>query len=288
MSDIVDLERDLRLIRAPNPSPMTHTGTNTYLLGRGSFAVIDPGPALDAHLEGILEATGGRISDILVTHAHLDHSGLARALSDETGAPVRAFGGPRAGRSAVMETLADPGGGEGVDRDFLPDAMLADGEEIEGEGWSVTALWTPGHFCNHLSFAWRDVVFTGDLVMGWASSLVSPPDGDLTQFMASCRRLSRGAWRRFHPGHGDPVEDPAGRLRWLISHRLEREAQILSLLADGPSTPAGLASRIYNHHDPRLLPAAERNVFAHLIDMRERNLVESDPALDRNTLFALR
>ncbi|WOI56573.1 MBL fold metallo-hydrolase [Palleronia sp. LCG004] len=282
------LEPGLRLLRAPNPSPMTHTGTNTYLLGQGPVAVIDPGPGDPAHLDAILAATGGQVSHIFVTHAHLDHAALAPALAAATGAPVLAFGDARAGRSEVMQRMADAGGGEGVDRDFRPDWHLADGEAVTGPDWTLTALWTPGHFCNHLSFAWGDALFTGDLVMGWASSLVSPPDGDLTQFMSSCRRLATGRWRRFHPGHGDPIDDPKRRLHWLISHRQEREAQILDCLADGPARPGELVSRIYTGIEPHLLPAAERNVLAHLVDLTVRGLVRPEPDLGPTALFQKR
>ncbi|MWD29262.1 MBL fold metallo-hydrolase [Aquicoccus sp. SCR17] len=267
----------LRRVLAPNASPMTFRGTNSYILGEGEVAVIDPGPADPAHLEALLAALapGERVTHILVTHAHLDHSPLARPLSERTGAPVLAHGDAGAGRSEVMEALARSGmagGGEGVDAAFAPDERLADGTVVAGRDWQVEALHTPGHFGNHLSFAWGDAVFTGDLVMGWASSLVSPPDGDLTDFMASCERLAARDWRVFHPGHGAPVEAPAGRLAWLLEHRRGREAQILSALGSEPRDSTELAALIYTDTDPALLPAASRNVFAHLVDLAGRGL----------------
>lgn len=272
------LQPGLRRILAPNPSPMTYRGTNTYLLGHRDIAVIDPGPSSDAHLQAILDALkpGQRISHIIATHSHLDHSPLAAPLSDKTGAPVLAYGGPLAGRSRVMTHLAEQGlagGGEGIDADFRPDVEVSDGEKIEGEDWTLEVIHTPGHLGNHIALAWGDVCFTADHVMGWASSLVSPPDGDLTDFMAACHKLGARNWSVFHAGHGAPITDPADRLTWLIQHRLSRESQILGALADAPGTAGELARRIYVETPSALLPAAERNVFAHLVDLAGKNRV---------------
>ncbi|GAB4384718.1 MBL fold metallo-hydrolase [Albidovulum sp.] len=276
-----ELEAGLRVILAPNPSPMTHWGTNTYLLGEGEVTLIDPGPALPAHMAAILAALrrGERIGRILVTHAHLDHSPLARPLAAATGAPVLAFGDARAGRSAAMAALAATGGlegGEGVDLAFRPDEALPDGAEIALGGATIRALHTPGHFGNHMTFLWNGLAFCGDHVMGWASSLVAPPDGDMAEYMASLDRLAALRARRFLPGHGDPIEDPAARIAALRAHRLEREAQILAALADRPATAAELAARIYLDTPPALMAAAARNVLAHLLDLRARGLVQGD------------
>lgn len=266
------LSPGLRRILAPNPSPMTYRGTNTYLLGTRDIAVIDPGPDLMPHHDAILAALGPgqAISHIFVTHSHMDHSPLARRLSATTGAPVLAYGASGSGRSDVMAQLAATGlrdAGEGIDPDFAPDRCLQDGEVVAHDEWSLTAIWTPGHLGNHLSFAWDDIVFTGDLVMGWASSLVSPPDGDLTDFMASCRKLRARGAAVFHAGHGDPILDPMARLDWLIEHRLAREASILDALEAGPATTAELAAAIYTDTPAHLIPAAMRNILAHLIDL---------------------
>ncbi|MDX2485460.1 MAG: MBL fold metallo-hydrolase [Pseudodonghicola sp.] len=274
----VRLADGLRRVLAPNPSPMTYRGTNTYLIGTRELAVIDPGPMSETHLEAVLAALepGQSISHIIVTHSHLDHSPLARPLSERTGAPVIAFGGAEAGRSAIMSELAAggiAGGGEGIDRDFAPDRVVTDGEIIEGDDWSLEVIHTPGHLGNHIALGWGGMCFTADHVMGWASSLVSPPDGDLTDFMASCRRLRARNWEAFHPGHGAPVESPSGRLDWLIEHRLAREAEILHALETGAATARSLAERIYTETPPALLGAAERNVFAHLIDLAQQNRV---------------
>ncbi len=282
----------LRRILAPNPSPMTLHGTNTYLLGTTDLAIIDPGPDDPQHLAAILSAQqpGQRITHIFVTHAHLDHSPLARRLSRESGAPVLGYGDARAGRSEIMQTLARGGllgGGEGVDHEFVPDIALEDGAIIGAEGWQLRCLWTPGHFGNHLSFASEDVVFSGDLVMGWASSLVSPPDGDLTDFMASCRRLRAVSAKVLHAGHGAPITAPKARIDWLISHRLGREAMIRKALADGPATAAGLTARIYTDTPASLRPAAERNVLAHLIDLCARRIARADGPLQASAQFRL-
>ena len=280
----------VRRLLAPNPSPMTLHGTNTYLVGTTELAVIDPGPDDPRHLAAILAALqpGQRISHILVTHAHLDHSPLARPLSQATGAPVLAYGDAQAGRSAVMRELAAEGlagGGEGVDAAFQPDQILPDGGRVAGAGWQLEAIWTPGHFGNHHCFALDDVLFTGDLVMGWASSLVSPPDGDLTDFMASCARLQRRQDRLYLPGHGAPVTDPAARIDWLIGHRRTREAAILDALTQGPATAEALAARIYTDTPAALLPAAARNVFAHLIDLTQKNKAAPEGPLSWSARF---
>lgn len=289
----VELEPGLRRILAPNPSPMTYRGTNTYLIGTGSLAVIDPGPDSAQHLEAILAAVrpGQQITHIIATHCHLDHSPLARGLSQATSAPVFAFGGADAGRSEVMSRLAGSGlagGGEGIDTGFAPDITVGDGEVITGDGWALEVIHTPGHLGNHIALAWGDACFTADHVMGWASSLVSPPDGDLTDFMASCRRLRQRSWRVFHPGHGAPVTDPAGRLDWLIAHRESREAAILQALAEAPATARTLAEQIYTETPPALLKAAERNVFAHLVDLSGRGLAAPQGPLSAAAVFERR
>ncbi|SDW36776.1 Glyoxylase, beta-lactamase superfamily II [Ruegeria halocynthiae] len=285
-----ELAPGLRRVLAPNPSPMTYRGTNTYLLGNKDIAVIDPGPLSDVHLRVILDALqpGQRISHIFVTHTHLDHSPLAAPLSGRTGAQVLAFGGPQAGRSDVMTELAQnglAGGGEGIDSDFRPDIELEDGEVVSTGDWQLEVIHTPGHLGNHIALAWGDACFTADHVMGWASSLVSPPDGDLTDFMAACHRLRAREWSVFHPGHGAPVSEPGERLDWLIQHRLTRETQILEVLAQGPATARQLAQRIYAETPDALLRAAERNVFAHLVDLTGKSRVAPDDTISATARF---
>lgn len=289
---VVQFGPGVRRLRAPNPSPMTLDGTNTYLLGERRIGVIDPGPDDTAHLDAILQAIGdGEVSHILVTHAHVDHSPLARRLASLTGAPVLAFGPATAGRRPVMERLAragHAGGGEGIDAQFAPDVTLADGDTVTGDEWQLRALHTPGHLSNHMCFAKGGTVFTGDHVMGWASSLVSPPDGDLTAFMASCAKLRDVPAETYLPGHGSPVERPLHRLEWLISHRQGREAEILSALSEGADTARDLATAIYTDTPAALLPAATRNVFAHLINLSERACVVHTGDLSADAVFSLK
>jgi glyoxylase-like metal-dependent hydrolase (beta-lactamase superfamily II) len=256
---------------------MTYRGTNTYLLGHDQLTVIDPGPASDAHLAALLAAIAGRpVQQIVVTHSHLDHSPLAHPLSQATDAPILAFGNSTAGRSAVMTTLAQSGdlhGGEGIDADFAPDRRVSHGALIPTDITPLRVIHTPGHLGNHICLRWGDAIFSGDHVMGWASSLVSPPDGDLTDFMASCTGLLAENSAVLYPGHGAPVLDPAATIQALIAHRQHREAQILAAL-DGPKTAAEITAIIYVDIPPALHAAARRNVLAHLIDLTTQTRIQ--------------
>lgn len=287
----IQLEPGLRVILADNPSPMTHWGTNTYLLGTEELVVIDPGPNNAAHLDAIVSAIGSaKLSKIIVTHAHLDHSPLAKGLKERTNAKVYAFGDALSGRSKVMDQLAASGlmgGGEGLDLSFKPDHVLAHNDTLQFGKDSLRVLHTPGHLGNHISLAWNDICFTGDHIMGWASSLVSPPDGDLTDFMASCELLAETSWRTFYAGHGAPITNPKERLEWLMSHRKSRESEILAQLADCPATAADLTKAIYTDVNPKLFDAATRNVLAHLIDLYGRNLVRPQQQFDSKAIFEL-
>ncbi len=277
------MEISPRLVRAPNPSPLTGAGTNSYLVGRGQVAVIDPGPDMDTHLRAILDALAPdeTISHIFVTHSHLDHSALSRRLSRATGAAVYALGDSAEGRRDENLTLGNIGGGEGVDHAFAPDNLLEDGGVIQGAGWAIKALWTPGHFGNHMCFEWADTLFSGDLVMGWATTLVSPPDGDMSDYLASLARLMALDHRCYFPGHGEVISDPSARLSWLWAHRHRREAQILAALGDGAHDTAALTAKIYTDVARALHPAAARNVLAHLIDLTRQNKVKPEGTLYR-------
>lgn len=290
--EAVTLAPGLRCVLAPNPSPMTYTGTNTYLLGTRDIAVIDPGPPDEAHLSAILESldTNQRISHVLVTHSHIDHSPLAMVLAQITGAKVHAFGPSSAGRAPVMSSFSNLGGGEGVDATFMPDVALAHGDQVEGSDWSLTALHTPGHMGNHLCFHWRQgkALFSGDLVMGWATSMVSPPDGHLTDFMASLELLAaRDDDDVYYCGHGMPIDAPSTRVQELLAHRRMRESQLLKALQEEALSPNQLTAMIYSDVNPALLPAAERNVIAHLIDLSERKLVKSEETLSATSRFSV-
>ncbi len=284
----------LRRLVAPNASPMTFRGTNTYLLGEAEIAVIDPGPDDPAHLAAILAAIGDprRISHIIVTHSHLDHSPLARRLAQRCSAPVLALGDSTAGRSARMQALAETvhlGGGEGVDTEFCPDICLADDQQISTREWRLRAIATPGHFSNHMCFALEDsgTVFTGDHVMSWATTLVSPPDGDLAAFMASLKKMQeRPGDRRYFPAHGAVLDDPQTMLAYQIAHRQQREAEILAVLGLGKATPRQIAQQIYTGIDPALIPMATRNVFAHLIDLMDKNITTCADPLTPDSIFS--
>lgn len=275
-----ELAPALRVLIAPNPSPMTERGTNTYLIGETSLAVIDPGPMDESHLAAILAAVrpGQRIEKILVSHTHKDHSPLARPLALATGAPVLAFGNATTGRSARMTALQDAeiGGGEGIDHDFEPDEALTDGDDVVVGSHSFQVLHTPGHLGNHLCFAWRDAVFTADHVMGWAPSLVSPPDGDLTDFMASLDRLETLGTKIYYPGHGAPIADGLSRTRALRTHRRARETAIRAAIEGGANLLWQITQQVYTDIPKEMLPAAARNVLAHLIDLDARGLIQFD------------
>jgi glyoxylase-like metal-dependent hydrolase (beta-lactamase superfamily II) len=290
----VELERGIVRILAPNPSPMTGPGTNTYLVGHGTdIAVIDPGPRIQAHLAAILSSLGQnqRISHILVTHPHADHSQLVPDLVAATGAPVLGFGPAGSGRTAAMQARAafgELGGGEGSDAGFAPDQRLAHGDIVAGKDWQLKVLYCSGHMAEHLCFALGDQLFSGDHVMGWSTSLVSPPDGDMGAYMTSLDQLRQTRWTRFLPGHGATIDDPASRLDALAQHRRAREAAILATLAAGPLTLSALTARVYTDTAPTLHRAAARNAFAHLIDLADKGLVAASPSLALDATFHLR
>ncbi len=284
------------VVTAPNAGPMTFTGTQSYLIGTESLAIVDPGPEDDAHFDALIRAVAKRpVSHIVITHSHIDHSPLSRRLSGVLDAPILGFGTTDEGRSETMErlaTLADLGGAEGKDLDFKPDHRVADGDLIKGEGWTLEAIHTPGHLSNHLCFDIKGTgaVLTGDHVMGWATTMVSPPDGDLTSYMESMDKMAkREEDKAYLPGHGGVIRDPAAMVQYQINHRKSRESQIRATLDTSPNaTPFELAQKIYTDVDQRLIPAAARNVFAHLIDLSERNIVTADRPISPDARFALK
>lgn len=281
-----------RSLLAPNPSPLTFRGTNTHIVGSGRVAVIDPGPEDDRHLAAILAALdpGERVDHILVTHPHRDHSALAARLSAATGAPVHAYGKAEDGRSPRMAALAAQGmsaGGDGLDISFAPDARMADGDRLVGPDWELVALHTPGHLGAHLCLAAGEALFSGDHVMGWSTSVIAPPDGDMGHYMQSLDRLDRPDWRLFLPGHGDPISDPQRRVQDLIAHRRTREGQVLAALEPGPATASAVAHDLYPDIAPTLLAAAMRNVLAHLLDLLGKNQVLADGPITPETPFRL-
>lgn len=277
-SETLEIAPDLLRLRAANPGPMTGSGTNTYvLIGPQGAVVIDPGPNHAPHLQAIRAAVADcPLRAILITHAHLDHTALTPALTAATSAPVMAFGAAASGRTVRMQALADQGlgsGGEGADLTFAPDDLLVDGQILHIAGLTIDVIHTPGHMGGHLCFGWRDQLFCGDHVMGWSTSLISPPDGDMAAYMASLHRLSRQNWAQFLPGHGDVITSPAARLADLVAHRRAREASILAALRDAPASAATLATQLYTDTPAPLQPAAARNILAHLIDLHDQNRI---------------
>lgn len=259
----------VRRVLARNPSPFTFTGTQTHIVGTGEVAVVDPGPDLPEHVEAVLAATKGeRVAAILVTHTHKDHSPAARALSAATGAPV-------VGCAPVVPVDAGALGSESFDLDYAPDRVLGDGEAVEGAGWTLRAVATPGHMSNHLCFAYEEerALFSGDHVMGWSTSVILPPDGNMGQYMASLAKLQGRDGRIYYPAHGPVVHAPGKLVRGMIAHRRSREVQIRRLLEEGASGIPDIVARSYPALDAALIPAAGASVLAHLIDLEARGLV---------------
>ena len=259
-------------VLAPNPSPFTYTGTQTYLVGTSDLAVIDPGPDDPRHLAALHEAIAGRkVRAILCTHTHRDHSPAAAPLKAAPGAPI-------IGCAPLTLEDAGPRADAAFDMDYAPDRVLADRETVEGPGWTLEAVATPGHTSNHLCFALREAnaLFSGDHVMGWSTTVVAPPDGDMAAYMASLDRLMAREDRIYYPAHGDPVENPRRFVRGLIGHRKQREGQILRLLRQDVHAVPAMVARMYVGLDPRLIGAAGRSVLAHLIELRDRGVVAEE------------
>ena len=256
-------------VLAPNPSPYTYTGTQTYLVGTGDVAVIDPGPDDASHVEALVAAVGDRpVVAILCTHTHRDHSPAARVLAERTGGPI-------IGCAPLTMDDDGPRADAAFDADYRADRILADGDRLTGQGWTVEAVATPGHTSNHLCFALVEEggLFTGDHVMGWATSVISPPDGDMTAYMQSMQRLADRTDSVYYPAHGDPVERPQRLVRGMMGHRKQREGQILRFLErNGASAIPDMVAEMYKGVDPRLHGAAGRSVLAHLIDLDGRGV----------------
>lgn len=270
-------------LTAHNPSPFTFHGTNTYLLGTDTLAVIDPGPDDDAHLEALLAAIGGRpVSHIFVSHTHRDHSPLAARLKERTGATILAEGPHRPARPlhGGEENRLDAS----ADLAFRPDIALADGARTAGDGWTIRTVLTPGHAANHAAFALEGtgILFSADHVMAWSTSIVAPPDGSMADYMRSLDKLIARDDRTMLPGHGGPVTKPRTFMRGLRAHRKMREQAIIDRIERGDRTIPEIVAAIYRETDPRLHGAAGLSVLAHLEDLTARGAVrvEGEPALD--------
>ena len=271
-------------ITCNNPSPFTFHGTNSYILGHDTVAVIDPGPEDDSHLAALIEAIGGRtVSHVLVTHTHADHSPLARVLASRTGAVIAGCG-PHVAARALHAGELNPLDAA-ADRQYRPDMELGDGAILTGDGWAVEAVATPGHTANHLCLAVRGTqyLFSGDHVMAWSTSIVAPPDGSMADYMASLDRLMARPETTYLPGHGGPVSDAPAVVRAHRTHRRMRERAIVERLAAGDRFIPDMVREIYRETDPRLHGAAALSVLAHLEDMVARGLASCDgvPAIDR-------
>jgi glyoxylase-like metal-dependent hydrolase (beta-lactamase superfamily II) len=273
----------VRRVMADNPGPFTFKGTLSYVVGRGKVAIIDPGPADERHIAALLNAVRNEtVTHIFVTHTHRDHSPAVPAIKAATGATVYAEGPHRAARPLHIGEH-NPLEGSG-DRDFKPDIMLKDGEVVTGDGWSIEAVTTPGHTANHMAFAFKDknVLFAGDHVMGWATSIVAPPDGAMSDYMASLHKLTKRPEQIYFPGHGPAISDASRFVNYYILHRKAREDSILHRLGKGATDIPTIVRASYIGIDPRLINAAGLSVLAHLEDMVTRGLVETDgpPAID--------
>ena len=274
----------LRRVLANNPGPFTFHGTGTYIVGEGAVAVIDPGPLLDDHVAALLTALEGQtVSHILLTHTHADHSPAAAPLKAATGAPTYAFGPHGSGKWAEGVKVE-----EGGDMDFDPDYRLADGDLVQGGGWTMEAVHTPGHTSNHLCFSWCEagMLFPGDHVMGWSTSIVSPPDGDMGQYIASLEKLLARDEHTYWPTHGGPITDPARHVAAFIAHRQERAAQILSCVDDGQQTLQAMVPVIYQGLDERLFPAAARSTFASIVYLVEQGQLVASEGLSMEASFS--
>jgi glyoxylase-like metal-dependent hydrolase (beta-lactamase superfamily II) len=265
---VEQLDPGVARLLAHNPSAFTFTGTQSYILGVDRVAVIDPGPDLPQHLEALVQAIAGRtVAAILCTHTHRDHSPAAGLLAERTGAPV-------IGCAALALDSVGPRADASFDGNYRPDRVLCDGESIDVDCGRIVAVATPGHTSNHLCFALGDALFTGDHVMGWSTTVVVPPDGDMAAYMASLDKLRQRDDRIYYPAHGAPVTNPQQYVRHLMGHRMQRERQILKLVAERPRAVPGIVADAYPGLDPRLTAAAGGSVLAHLLDLERRGLVE--------------
>ena len=279
----VDIADGVQRITAPNESAFTYRGTNTYILGEDSVAVIDPGPAIDSHFELLLETLKGRtVSHIVVTHTHMDHSPLAAPLKKKTGAPIYAEGPHRNSRQLHLGEINSLDAA--ADHDFKADVLLKHGDIVKGKDWALETILTPGHTQNHACFAIcdTDMLFSGDHVMSWATSIVAPPDGSMADYMNSLSVMMERKETIYFPGHGGRLEKAPEFVRALRAHRKMRETAVLSRIRAGDQTIPDIVKVIYKETDPRLHSAAGLSVFAHIEDLVIQNKVICDgpPALN--------
>jgi glyoxylase-like metal-dependent hydrolase (beta-lactamase superfamily II) len=262
------LEPGIARVLAHNPSAFTYYGTQSYLIGEQEVALVDPGPDLPEHLDALDAAIAGRkVVAILCTHTHRDHSPASRPMAERTGAPI-------IGCAPLALESVGPRADAAFDGEYAPDRILGDGETIPVDGRALTAIATPGHTSNHLCFAYRGTLLTGDHVMGWSTTVVVPPDGDMAVYMQSLDKLRQRDDRIYYPAHGPAVTNPGQYVRHLMGHRMQREKQILKLVGERPRDIPDIVANAYPGLDPRLTVAAGGSVLAHLVDLDRRGLVE--------------
>ncbi|WP_419848508.1 MBL fold metallo-hydrolase [Candidatus Poriferisocius sp.] len=280
---VVEMAPGLRRVVANNPGKFTYRGTGTYIVGQGRVAIVDPGPDDADHIEAVLAAVADeQVEALLVTHTHRDHSPASQAVAEATGAPSYGFG---------PHPPADDDDGKSEERGdlhFVPDAAVIHGDVVKGPGWSFECLYTPGHISNHIAYRWREAsgVFTGDHIMGWSTTIVPPPDGNMTDYMASLRLLAEATHDRVYwPTHGPPVTEPQTLVEALYAHRLDRERQITECLASGPQTIAEMVKVMYADVAPELHEPASRSVLAHLIAMVGDGRVGTDDEVTAESVY---
>ncbi len=272
----------IRRVVAENPTPFTQNGTNSFIVGNGTVAVIDPGPALPAHVGALARAVAGEtVSHILVTHTHMDHSPAAAMLKDAVGGEI----------VGAHPRPVPPGAApaESIQYDFAPDRVIADGDTVEGPGWTLEAVFTPGHISNHHCFALREAgaLFSGDHVMGWNTTIVSPPDGNMAEYMASLNKCLARDDRVYYPAHGPQIEEPQRYVPALLGHRRARETEISACLAKGLSTVPEMVGEMYRHIPPAMHGAAGRSVLAHLEHMVADGRAACDGPVTATSRFRL-
>ncbi len=278
-----ELSPIIRRIIAENPSSFTFHGTGTYILGRGNVAIIDPGPMIDGHIDALMKAIEGEtVTHLLITHTHMDHSPAAAIIKEKTGAKTYGFGPHGSGNPEVERE-------EGGDMDFVPDVAIKDGDVIQGDGWSCEAIYTPGHLSNHICFSLREekALFTGDHVMGWSTTVVSPPDGDMSAYMNSLEKLLDRDDEIYWPTHGPAITDTKPFVEALISHRHDRMDQARTCLDTGPKTISEMVAVMYADVPKHLHPAAARSLFSHLIHMVNTGEVDAGEEATETSLYRL-
>ncbi len=281
--EIEYISPNIRRITAPNPAPYTFKGTGTYIVGRGDVAIIDPAPDIRSHIDAIITSLSEeKITHILITHNHKDHSPGAKPLSERTGAKIYGF-------DVCEQQYAEVEAEEGLDKEYKPDVTLNDGEIINGNGWVIEAIHTPGHLSNHLCFAFveEQALFTGDHIMGWSTTIISPPDGNMTDYLDSLEKLRLRNDKIYYPTHGAPITNPKQFVTQLIGHRLRRDKEIIRAFSGGSRTIDQLIDVIYVGLDQKLRLAASRTIYAHLIRLVAMGEASCDEPITEQATYHL-